>query len=207
MKAVGFFSVLAAILVAATAVAADAPAYTCSMRVGNPTTDETVSKGGAKKSKTAHAAKSVKTKTTKRSMSWPVSVSVRGDNIPSDNIKLKCYFFGVTNGEQELLGEKTLSVELDDKGNYKMDIESPTEKLVQKTTTTTKVKQVAKGGHIVKKAGPSNTKSVTTGTRVTGCIIQLVVKGKVEKSYASNPGWSKLAKVDPVQVGEVLKIR
>ena len=207
MKAVGFFSVLAALLVAATAVAADAPGYTCSMRVGNPAADETVSKGGAKKSKTSHGAKSVKTKTTKRSMSWPVSVSVRGDNIPSDNIKLKCYFFGVTNGEQELLGEKTLSVELDDKGNYKMDVESPTEKLVQKTITTTKVKQVARGGHIAKKAGPSSTKSVTTGSRVTGCIIQLVVKGKVEKSYASNPGWSKLAKVDPVQVGEVLKIR
>lgn len=199
--------IAAACIAASSAFAADGPGYTCSMRVGNPTADETVSKGGAQKSKTAHAAKSVKTKTTKRSMSWPVSVSVRGDNIPSDNIKLKCYFFGVTNGEQELLGEKTLSVELDDKGNYKMDVESPTEKLVQKTTTTTKVKQVARGGHIVKKAGPSSTKSVTTGSRVTGCIIQLVVKGKVEKSYASNSGWAKLAKVDPVQVGEVLKIR
>ena len=202
-----YLMLVAAFLVCFASAAADGSGYTCSMRVGNPAADETVSKGGTKKSKTAHAAKSVKTKTTKRSMSWPVSVSVRGDNIPSDNITLKCYFFGVTNGEQELLGEKTLSVELDDKGNYKMDIESPAEKLVQKTITTTKVKQVARGGHIAKKAGPSSTKSVTTGSRVTGCIIQLVVKGKVEKSYASNPGWSKLAKVDPVQVGEVLKIR
>jgi len=96
----------AAFLVAATAVAADAPGYACSMRVGNPSVDETVSNGGAKKSRTAHAAKSVKTK-----------------------------------------------------------------------------------------------------SRVTGCIIQLVVKGKVEKSYASNSGWSKPARSDPVQVGEVLKIR
>ena len=199
--------IAAACIAASSAFAADAPGYTCSMRVGNPAADETVSKGGTKKSKTAHAAKSVKTKTTKRSMSWPVSVSVRGDNIPSDNIKLKCYFFGMTNGEQELLGEKTLSVELDDKGNYKMDVESPTEKLVQKTTTTTKVKKVAKGGHVVKKAGPSSTKSVTTGSRVTGCIIQLVVKGKVEKSYASNSGWAKFAKTDPVSIPDVLKIR
>ena len=207
MKAVGFFSVLAALLVAVTAVAADVPGYTCSMRVGNPAADETVSKGGAKKSKTSHGAKSVKTKTTKRSMSWPVTVSVRGDNIPSDDIKLKCYFFGVTNGEQELLGEKTLSVELDEKGNYKTEVESPTEKLVQKTIKTSRLKTVGKGAHATKRAVPSGTKSVTTGTRVTGCIIQLVVKGKVEKSYASNSGWSKLAKVDPVQVGEVLKIR
>lgn len=199
--------IAAACIAASSAFAADGPGYTCSMRVGNPAADETVSKGGAKKSKTSHGAKSVKTKTTKRSMSWPVSVSVRGDNIPSDDIKLKCYFFGVTNGEQELLGEKTLSVELDDKGNYKMDVESPTEKLVQKTTTTTKVKKVAKGGHVVKKAGPSSTKSVTTGSRVTGCIIQLVVKGKVEKSYASNSGWAKLAKTDPVSIPDVLKIR
>ena len=198
---------VAAFLVCFAAAAADGPGYTCSMRVGNSSTDETVSKGGAKKSKTAHAAKSVKTKTTKSSMSWPVSVSLRGDKIPTDSIKLKCYFFGVTNGEQELLGEKTLSVELDEKGNYKTEVESPTEKLVQKTTTTTKVKHVAKGGHVVKKTGPTSTKSVTTGTRVTGCIIQLVVKGKVEKSYASNSGWAKFAKTDPVSIPDVLKIR
>ena len=202
------YSVIAAACIAASsAFAADAPGYTCSMRVGNPAADETVSKGGTKKSKTAHAAKSVKTKTTKRSMSWPVSVSVRGNNIPSDNIKLKCYFFGVTNGEQELLGEKTLSVELDDKGNYKMDVESPTEKLVQKTIKTSRLKTVGRGAHATKRAVPSGTKSVTTGTRVTGCIIQLVVKGKVEKSYAYNSGWAKLAKTDPVSIPDVLKIR
>ena len=142
-----------------------------------------------------------------RYTSWPVSVSLRGDKIPTDSIKLKCYFFGVTDGEQELLGEKTLSVELDEKGNYKTEVESPTEKLVQKTIKTSRLKTVGRGAHATKRAVPSGTKSVTTGTRVTGCIIQLVVKGKVEKSYASNSGWAKLAKTDPVSIPDVLKIR
>jgi hypothetical protein len=198
---------VAAFLVCFAAAAADGPGYTCSMRVGNSATDETVSKGGTQKSKTAHAAKSVKTKTTKRSMSWPVAVSLRGDNIPTDSIKLKCYFFGTTNGNPELLGEKTLSVELDEKGNYKTEVESPTEKLVQKTIKTSRLKTVGRGAHATKRAVPSGTKSVTTGTRVTGCIIQLVVKGKVEKSYASNSGWAKFAKTDPVSIPDVLKIR
>ena len=51
------------------------------------------------------------------------------------------------------------------------------------------------------------TTSETSGSRVTGCIIQLMVNGKVEKAYASNPGWSRLAKTNPLPVSEVLKIR
>lgn len=52
----------------------------------------------------------------------------------------------------------------------------------------------------------TNTRTSTSGTRVTGCIIQLVVKGKVEGSFASNSRWSRLAKEDPVDTEEVLKM-
>ena len=200
-----FASVCSAAVLSASVAFAESPGYSCSMRVGNPDADETFSKGGTKKSAGAHSAKSVKTKVSRRSVSWPVSVSIRGDNIPpSDKIKLKCYFMGTTDGKPDLLGEKTLDVELDDKGRFKTEVESPVEKLVHKTIKTSRVKTTKRGA---RKAVPSGTRSETSGSRVTGCIIQLVVKGKVEKSYASNPGWAKFAKTDPVPIQDVLKIR
>lgn len=70
-RLLAFCAVIAA---AAAAVAADGPAYTFSMRVGNSQAEQSVSKGGGKKSKGG----STKTKTTERSLSWPVSVSVHG---------------------------------------------------------------------------------------------------------------------------------
>ena len=205
MKIHSIFAIAAICSAVMYAVAAEGPGYSCSMRVGNPDAEVSVAKGGTKKSSGAHSAKSVKTKISRRSVSWPVAVSVHGTNIPpSDKIKLKCYFIGTTDGKPDLLGEKTLSVELDDKGMFKTDVESPTEKLVQKTIKTSKLTHTRSGA---KKAVPSGTKSETSGSRVTGCIMQLVVNGKVEKSYASNPGWAKFAKTDPVPVQEVLKIR
>ena len=70
-----------AVIAAAAAVAADGPAYTFSMRVGNSQAEQSVSKGGGKKSKGG----STKTKTTERSLSWPVSVSVHGASRPSED--------------------------------------------------------------------------------------------------------------------------
>ena len=200
--------VVLSVLFAACAVAAETSGYSCSMRVGNPDADESVSKGGTKKSGGAHSKKSVTTKVSKRSVSWPVTVSIHGASVPpSDKIKLKCYFIGTTDGRPELLGEKTLPVTLDEKGRFKADVESPAEKLVHKTIKTSRVMNVRSGAHIVRRSVPSGTKSETSGSRVTGCIIQLVVNGKVEKSYASNPGWTKFAKTDPVPIQDVLKIR
>ena len=98
---------VAAAAVAAAAVAADGPAYTFSMRVGNSQAEQSVSKGGGKKSKGG----STKTKTTERSLSWPVSVSVHGASRPSeDAVKLMCYFIGTTDGSPAMLGEQKVDV-------------------------------------------------------------------------------------------------
>ena len=51
----------------------------------------------------------------------------------------------------------------------------------------------------------AQTKSSTSGTHVTGCIIQLLVKEKVERAYVSNSGWSLYAKKYPLPEAEVLK--
>jgi hypothetical protein len=145
-----------------------------------------------------------KSKTVTSIVSWPVSVSLRGKNLPAeDAVKLKCYFIGLTDGSPTVLQESSVDVSLDEKGNFKTEVSSPEAKLVHTTVTTGNNR--GHGGR--NRNASANTKTVTSGTRVTGCIIQLLVNGKVAKSYASNPGWSKLAKVDPIQQEEVLKIR
>ena len=48
-------------------------------------------------------------------------------------------------------------------------------------------------------------KSETTGSRVTGCIIQLMVNDTVEKAFASNSQWSSLAKKSPLPESDILK--
>ena len=177
--------------------------YTCSMRVGNSSTTQNTTNGGGKSGKGGSKGKVSKSKTVTSIVSWPVSVSLRGKNLPAaDAVKLKCYFIGLTDGSPTVLQESSVDVSLDEKGNFKTDVSSPEAKLVHTTVTTGNNGRGGRGRN-----SSTTTKTVTSGTRVTGCIIQLLVNGKVEKSYASNPGWSKLAKVDPLQQEEVLKIR
>ena len=174
------------------------------MRVGNSSTTQSTTNGGGKSGKGGSKGKVSKSKTVTSIVSWPVSVSLRGKNLPAaDAVKLKCYFIGLTDGSPVVLQESSVDVSLDEKGNFKTDVSSPEAKLVHTTVTTG---NRGRGGGRNRNAS-ATTKTTTSGTRVTGCIIQLLVNGKVEKSYASNPGWSKLAKVDPIQQEEVLKIR
>ena len=123
-----------------------------------------------------------------------------------DAVKLMCYFIGTTDGSPAMLGEQKVDVKFDEKGGFKTEVASPSEKLVRTTKTTT-----SGGGHRRGRrrggGGSVKTTSETSGSRVTGCIIQLMVNGKVEKAYASNPGWSRLAKTNPLPESEVLKIR
>lgn len=191
----------AAVLGAATAFAQAVPECSYTMNVGNSSAEQSVSKGAGKSSGGRRSRSSVSTKTTSRSMSWPVSVSVRGKSLPpAGAIKLKCRFVGTTDGRAEFLGDNTIPVVLDEKGVFKTEVTSPTEKLVR-TTTKTRTRGGRRGGRGM------STKSETTGTRITGCIIQLLVNGKVEKSFASHPGWRKFAKQTPLPEAEILKIR
>ena len=202
--------IVAAVVFAVLLGVAEEP-YTCSMRVDKSSTTQKTTNGGGKSSKGGAKSKSSKSKTVTSIVSWPVTVSLRGKHLPAaDAVKLKCYFIGVTDGKPTMLQESSVDVALDEKGNFKTDVSSPEAKLVHTTTTTT----TGGNGHgrsgrgRGRSGGTSKSlKTSTSGTRVTGCIIQLLVNGKVEKSYASNPGWSKLAKVDPLQQEEVLKIR
>ena len=186
--------------------------YTCSMRVDNSSTTQKTTNGGGKSSKGGSKNKSSKSKTVTSIVSWPVTVSLRGKNLPAAGaVKLKCYFIGVTDGTPTMLHESSVDVSLDEKGNFKTVVSSPEAKLVHTTTTTTTGGNNGRGRRGRGRGRSGNTskslKTSTSGTRVTGCIIQLLVNGKVEKSYASNSGWSKFAKVDPIQQEEVLKVR
>ena len=199
---------MAAVLAALTSVCA-ADGYSCSLRVGNSTATQTVSKGGEKTSRSWNSSQSSKSKTVSRAVTWPVSGSIRGEPLPSsDDVKLRCYFIGTTNGKSAMLGEETKDIVLDEKGNFKLDVTSPSEKLVHTTTTTKSGGRVRWwGGHRRTSGGSTSTKSSTSGSRVTGCIMQLTIKGKVAKAYASHPGWSTYAKADPLPEEEILKIR
>ena len=188
---------------------ADGKGYTCSMRVDNSTTKQHATEGGGKSSKKGTSTKS---KTVTSIVTWPVKVSIRGEKLPGEGaIKLRCYFIGVTDGKPNLISEKSVPVALDEKNNFETDITSPPVKLVHTTTTTTTGGNNGRGRRGRGRGRSGNTskslKTSTSGTRVTGCIIQLLVNGKVEKSYASNSGWSKFAKADFLAIDEVLKIR
>ena len=196
-------TMLTAVVCAITFVASAAgePEYTCSLSVGSSTAKQSSTEGdGAKKSGGRYTRTSVKTKTTSRSLSWPVKVSFSGKSLPaSSSVKLKCYFIGMTDGRQCFLGEKTIPVTLDENGVFKTDVKSPTEKLVRtKTFTSTR-------GRGRRRGGSSSVKSETTGSRVTGCIMQLTVNGTVEKAFASNSKWSSFAKQSPLPEADILK--
>ena len=184
---------------------ADGKGYTCSMRVDNSSTKQHAVAGSGKSSRNGSSSKS---KIVTSVVTWPVKVSIRGETLPrEDAVKLKCYFIGVTDGKPNLISEKSVPVALDEKNNFETDISSPAVKLVHTTTTTRhggnrSRYRSSRGGNV-----STSVKTSTSGTRVTGCIIQLVVNDKTEKSYASNPGWSKFARADFLAIDEVLKIR
>lgn len=194
--------ILAMLLCAATfaASAAEGPGYISSLRVDNSTAKQSSSESeGSKKSGGRRTRTLVQTKTTSRSLSWPVTVSFTGKSLPdAGSVKLKCYFVGTTDGKKAMLGDKTIPVTLDEKGVFKTVVTSPTEKLVRTKTITTR----RRTRH---RSGDSSAHSETTGSRVTGCVIQLLVKDSVEKSFASNPRWSKAAKTSPLPEAEILK--
>ena len=197
-------AVAAFALYAATfaALAADDPGYICTMHVGSSTADQSVSKDtGSKKSGGRRTTKSVSTKTTTSSLSWPVTVSINGKSLPaSGSVKLKCHFIGTTDGHTEFLGERTIPVEIDEKGVFKTVVTSPPVKLVRtKTTTKTRASRRRSGG--------TSVKSEMSGSRVTGCIIQLIVNGKVERAFASSSSWTRHAKKSPLLEDDILKGR
>ena len=174
--------------------------YSCTLRVGNPNAAQTISeKGDAGKSKKA-------TKTVCRVVTWPVSGSICGKRPPSiGDVSLICYFIGTKDGKPTMLEMETKNIVLDDKGNFKLDVTAPADKLVHTTTVKKSRRRGGRHGGRRSTIRSTLTKSSTSGTHVTGCIIQLLVKEKVERAYVSNSGWSLYAKKYPLPEAEVLK--
>lgn len=164
---------------------AAAPQYSCSLKVETPKQVNKKTDSG-KDNKNNNGSS---TKTIARKMEYPVKVSFSGKDIPTSGIVLRACFIGNSDGEAKVLGETTTDVKLE-KNVFKATLSSP-----EAVITETMKRQ---GRRIV---------SDSSGDRHTGCIIQLLVDGKVKKSYASKPGWKKLAQADTLDTEAVLKIR
>lgn len=176
-------SVLASVAAVAEDDAPAAPQYTCSLKVEPSKMSHQQEKDGYDRTKT--------TTTT-----WPVKVSFGGKDIPTSGIVLKACFIGNCDGTAKVLGETTTDVKLE-KNVFKTDIVSP---------PVTLTKSVERSSGYSSGGSGWGRKTTTTGTRLTGCIIQLVVDGKVKKSYASKPSWRKLAQADTLDTNAILKI-
>ena len=176
---------VAAAVFAGTVFAAGNP-YTCSMRVGNPKTESksSDSDSGGKRS-------SVQKTTMRRRMTWPVKVSFRGKEFPSD-VKLQYVCVGNTDGTVAVLDRKSIKVALDEKGDFIIDIASPDAVLVK-----TKKRTGGRRGRVV---------SETKGSRIVGCVVQLLVNGEVVRSFASKPTWAKCARKTPLPEDEILRL-
>ena len=181
-------ALLVGALLAASAVLAADPGYTCSMKVGNPKNDSKVEnpkeKGGNR------GRSSTRTKTMKQKLTWPVTVSFRGKGVPNDGMKLKCFAVGTTDDKPAMLNEQEIEIKLDEKGDFKYEYAPPEMK-------QTKTK---------KQSGKSSTTTVK-GDRISGCIIQLLVGDEVKRSFATKSTWAKLAAKNPLPEDEILKFR
>ena len=165
---------------------------------------EAPKKGKAAKGKAAKGkAKVVKapepkipagSKVMRRKMIWPVTVSFQGKDFPSD-ARLRFTYIGTKDGAPAILGKDDIDVALDKNGIFKKDVASP-EAVMVKTRKST-------GGG--KKGG--GTTSETTGERLAGCVVQLIIGDEVVRSYATKPPWAKLAKKNPLPEEEILKFR
>lgn len=223
---------LAAIAVMGVLCAAEKP-YTCSLKVGTPKLeqkaeevkeedkadpkdkaakgktseneasgneeskdDKAPKKGKAAKGKEAKSPEpkmAAGSKVMRRKLTWPVRVSFQGKDFPSD-AKLLCTYVGTQDGAPAILGKDEIDVALDKNGIFKKEVTSP-EAVTVKTRKKTKSK---KSGGIT---------SETTGARISGCVIQLVVGDEVLRSYATKSPWAKLAKKNPLPEEEILKYR
>ena len=180
---------LSAVAVAGALFAAEKP-YTCSLKVENP---KTVSKTDSNKDDNNGGGFGMtRTKTTRRTMTWATRVSFRGKEFPSD-VKLCFFCFGDEDGTAKVLAQETQEVVLDAKGDFRVDLVSP-----EAVLTKTKSSGNSNGN------GNGSSGSKTKGTRISGCVVQLMVGNEVVRSYASKPTWAKLARKTPLPEAEIL---
>ena len=178
------------LLVAGALFAQEKP-YSCSLKVENPKVQSSKSTTGGKAK--GNGRSNTEIETTTRTMHCETKVSFRGKEIPT-GIKLNYFFTGRTDeGVVTSLGRKSVDVKLDEKGEFKTDIVSGPAVWTEKKTKS----RGRRGG----------TRSEGSGTRIGGCVIQLLVGDKVERVYTSKPAWKKLAEKYPLPEAEIMKLR
>lgn len=182
---------LSAVLAASLAFGQEQKTYSCSLKVDNPKTESSKSESGGG-NKTGRSGST--TVTTSRTMHCHAKASFRGKELPT-GIRLYGFFTGRTDeGQAVVLGKKTVEVKLNEKGDFETDFISSPAVWVEKKS---------RGGGRRNR----NTKTEASGTRLGGCVIQLVVGDKVERSWTSKPAWKKLAEKYPLPESEILKLK
>jgi len=164
------------------------PQWSCSLNVGTPKQQSKTQKDSRDDNNNNRNNRNVE-KSITRWMILPVKVSVSGKDAPTSGFALKSTFVGTRDGEPAIIGESTTEVKLEN-NVFKTELKSP-------ETTLTKTMRTS----------GRRTQSETTGDKISGGILQLTYNGKVVKSWASKPGWAKLAKADTLDTEAILKIR
>ena len=179
------FAALAALLIGLTALAAK-PAWTCYLDV-SPLMGETSSSKSGTSLRTLGTSSS-SSKTIKRNMRWRADVRIRGKGRPQKS-ELRVFYIAYHDDDMKpyIIKKEKHPLKLAAEGKDSIELTSPTTRLTKKRTHSS---SSSRGGF-------RSTRSTTTGERIGGCIIQLVVDGKVTRVWTSNPSWEKISWDDP----------
>lgn len=115
-------------------------------------------------------------KTITRNKKWIAHVSCSGKN-PPEEAQLKVFYIGYRGKTLSVLEEREYPVPLDPAKRTDVDLTSPNAKMVQTTTLSNSRRR---GG---------GAKSKSTGDRMSGCVVQLMVDKEILKTYSSQSTW------------------
>lgn len=118
------------------------------------------------------------TKVMSSNKKWIVHVSCAGKEPPA-KAKLEVFFIGYEKLDSKIgiVGQKSYDIDLNPAKKTDVEVTSP-------TMTQTKVTRASQN----RRRGGS-TKSDRSGGRMSGCVVQLVVNGNVEKTYSTQSSW------------------
>lgn len=184
-KSSPFAALAATLLIGLTALAAK-PAWTCYLDVSPLMGETTSSKSGS--SLRTLGTSSSSSKTITRNMRWRADVRVRGKGRPEKS-ELRVFYIAYHDDDMKpyIIKKEKHPLKLAAEGKDSIELTSPTTRLTKKRTRTS---SSTRGGF-------RSTHSSTTGERIGGCIIQLVVNGKVTRIWTSNSSWEKVSWDDP----------
>ena len=184
--------VLFAVMVALMGCAAWAarPQWTCYLNVSPLMGETETNKGGSSLRMNSFNSGSSSTKTIKRNMRWRADVRVMGKGRPKE-AELRVFYIayqGEDGMKPYIIKKEKKALKLAEEGKDSVELTSPTTRLTKSRTRSS-----SGSSH----SGFRSTKTTTRGERIGGCVMQLVVEGKVNRVWVSNPAWEKVAWEDP----------